>query len=102
MNGTDTHEQSEREVLIELNDHENRILELGRRMCVQEQQTKAISELSLNVRELAVTMKSMVREQISQGERITRLERAPLARYETIICAIISAICGAISGAFFV
>lgn len=102
MNGTDSNEQSEREVLIELNDHENRILELGRRMCVQEQQTKAISELSLNVRELAVTMKSMVREQISQGERITRLERAPLARYETIICAIISAICGAISGTFFV
>lgn len=102
MNGMDSNEQSEREVLIELNDHENRILELGRRMCVQEQQTKAISELSLNVRELAVTMKSMVREQISQGERITRLERAPLARYETIICAIISAICGAISGTFFV
>ena len=68
---TDANEQ--RDVLIELNDHENRLCELSRRLKVQEEQTKTISELSLSVRELAVTMKSMLREQISQGERITRL-----------------------------
>ncbi len=94
--------ENEKDVLIELNDHDNRISELGRRIELQEEQTRSINELSLNIRELAVTMKSMLREQISQGERITRLERAPLARYETLICALISAICGALSGCFFV
>ncbi len=96
---TDANEQ--RDVLIELNDHENRLCELSRRLKVQEEQTKTISELSLSVRELAVTMKSMLREQISQGERITRLERAPMTRYETIIYAVISAIAGALIGLLF-
>ena len=94
-------ENSKRDVLIELNDHENRMHELSRRLKIQEEQTKNISELSLSVRELAVTMKSMLREQISQGERITRLERAPLTRYETIIYAVVSAIAGALIGLLF-
>lgn len=98
MNGI----ENEKDVLIELNDHENRISELCHRVELQEEQTRTINELTLNIRELAVTMKGMLREQISQGERITRLERAPLARYETLICALISAVCGALSGCFFV
>ncbi len=94
-------ENEQRDLMLELNDHENRIVELSRRLRVQEEQTKTISELSLSVRELAVTMKSMLREQISQGERITRLERAPLSRYETIIYAVVSAIAGALIGLLF-
>lgn len=94
-------ENGSRDILIELNDHDNRMCELSRRLKVQEEQTKNISELSLSVRELAVTMKSMLREQISQGERITRLERAPLTRYETIIYAVVSAIAGALIGLLF-
>jgi hypothetical protein len=46
-------------------------------------------------------MKSMLREQISHSERITRLERTPIARYETLVCAFISALAGAIFGIFF-
>ena len=84
--------------MLKLNDHENRISEIARRLEQQEQQIKAIGELSLNVRELAVTMKSMIREQISHSERITRLERAPLSRYEKVIFSVISAIVGALFG----
>ena len=86
------------EIMLKLNDHENRISEIARRLEQQEQQIKAIGELSLNVRELAVTMKSMIREQISHSERITRLERAPLSRYEKVIFSVISAIVGALFG----
>ena len=84
-----------RDVLVSLTTHESRINELYHRLKMQEQESKAISELALGVNELTVTMKSMLAEQKSQGERITRLERAPLARYETVICAIISALFGA-------
>ena len=88
-------------VLLKLNDHDNRISELSHRVSGQEEQIKIIGELSLSVRELAVNMKNMVREQISQGERITRLERAPITRYETLICAVLSAAAGALLGLFF-
>ena len=84
-----------RDVLVSLTTHESRINELYHRLKMQEEESKAISELALGVNELTVTMKSMLAEQKSQGERITRLERAPLARYETVICAIISALFGA-------
>ncbi|MBE6610457.1 MAG: hypothetical protein E7634_07290 [Ruminococcaceae bacterium] len=91
-------EEMQGEIILKLNDHENRISETARRLEQQEQQIKAIGELSLNVRELAVTMKSMIREQISHSERITRLERAPLSRYEKLICSVLSAVAGAAVG----
>ncbi len=94
-------EEIKENILLKLNDHDNRISELDHRVSGQEEQIKIIGELSLSVRELAVNMKNMVREQISQSERITRLERTPITRYETIICAVISAIAGALLGLFF-
>ncbi len=94
-------EEISQNILLKLNDHDNRISELKDRMKGQEEQIKIIGELSLSVRELAVNMKSMLREQINQSERITKLERTPISRYETIICAFISAIAGAVIGLFF-
>jgi hypothetical protein len=88
-------DEESRDLLVSLTTHESRINELYHRLKIQEQESKAISDLALGVNELTVTMKSMLEEQKSQGERITRLERAPLARYETVICAIISALFGA-------
>jgi len=88
-------------ILLKLNDHDNRLSELKHRINGQDEQIKIMGDISLSVRELAVNMKNMVREQISQGERITRLERTPITRYETIICAVISAVAGALFGLFF-
>ena len=85
------------DIMITLTAHESKLDEVFHRLKAQEQQTKAINELSLNVRELAVTMKGMVAEQKSLGERITRLERAPLARYEKVLFAAFSAILGFLS-----
>ena len=87
--------EEDKDILVTLASHESKISELYHRLKAQEQESRAISDISLAVRELAVTMKGMLDAQKSQGERITRLERAPLARYETVICAIISAVFGA-------
>ena len=92
------HDDGSGEVMITLANHENKIAELYHRLKAQEQQTRAINELSLSVRELAVTMKGMISEQKSLGERITRLERAPLARYEKVLFAVFSAVLGAACG----
>ena len=85
----------EKDVIVTLASHESKISELYHRLKAQEQESKAISELALGVNELTVTMKSMLAEQKSQGQRITSLEKAPLARYETVFCAIVSALFGA-------
>jgi uncharacterized coiled-coil protein SlyX len=83
--------------MVTLGTHDGRINELYHRIKAQEQQISAINGISLNVRELAVTMKAMLDEQKSQTERITKLEKAPLARYEKIIFSVLSAILGFLS-----
>ena len=90
-------EESAREMMVTLGAHDGRINELYHRIKAQEQQLSVINGISLNVRELAVTMKGMLDEQKSQSERITRLEKAPLARYEKIIFSGISALLGFLS-----
>lgn len=90
---------NQRDIIVSLTNHENKIDELYHRIKLHEQQMQVLSELSLNVRELAVTMKGMLSEQKSQGERITKLEKAPLARYEKIIFSVLSALLGFISAA---
>ena len=85
------------EIRAVLASHQSKIEEIFHRQKAQEHQITAINELSLSVRELAVTMKGMVAEQKSLGERITRLERAPLARYEKVIFSLFSAFLGAVA-----
>lgn len=86
-----------RDIMITLSAHDSKMTELYHRIKAQEQQSKALSDMSLNVKELAVTMKGMLSEQKSQGERITKLERAPLARYEKLIFSVFSALLGFLS-----
>lgn len=90
-------DENEREMLVLLTSHESKLGELYHRIKAQEQQNKAINELSLGVKELAVTMKGMLSEQKSQSERITRLEKAPLARYEKVVFSVLSALLGFLS-----
>ncbi len=85
----------EKQIIVTLAAHDGKIDEIFHRLKAQEKESKAINELALGIKELTVTVKSMLDEQKSQGKRISRLERAPLARYETVFCAIISAIFGA-------
>ena len=95
MNGEN--ERGIRDVMVSLATHEGQISELDHRIKAQEQQIGAINGISLNVKELAVTMKGMLDAQKSQSERITKLEKAPLARYEKIAYSVISAILGFLS-----
>ena len=94
-------EEQIKELLVAVTNHDSRITEIYHRMKAQETQIMAINDLSLSVRELAVNMSSMVSEQKSQGERITRLERAPVARYESVIYMLVSALSGTLFGYIF-
>lgn len=65
------------EVAVKLEAHEHEIKSLKHRMEDQEEQSKTIQELVLAVKELALNMQAMLKEQTIQGEEIAKLKSAP-------------------------
>lgn len=96
-----THE----EIVLKLNDCEHEIGSLKHRVKKLEEVHKLIYDLTLNVRELAISVQSMVEEQKEQGERIKKLEEQPAEKWnlltKTIVTGVVSAIIGAVMSALF-
>ena len=80
--------------------HEHEIKSLKHRMGDQEEQSKSIQELVLAVKELAINMQAMIKEQGIQGEKIAKLEAAPGEAYSNLKRTAINTIVGIIAGAF--
>jgi hypothetical protein len=91
------------EVAVRLENHEQEIKSLKRRMKEQEGRDKTLSELAISVKTLAVNMEYMAKEQKRQGERLERLEHEPADNYKhykrLIIGCIVTTIVGGIIGA---
>ena len=91
---------TETEVAVRLEAHEHEIKSLKHRMEDQEEQGKTTQELVLAVKELALNMQAMIKEQGIQGAKIAKLEAAPGDTWSNIKRAIINTIVGVIAGAF--
>ena len=91
---------TETEVAVKLEAHEHEIKSLKHRMEDQEAQSKTIQELVLAVKELALNMQAMIKEQGSQGARLAKLEAAPGEAYSNLKRTAINTIGGIIAGAF--
>jgi hypothetical protein len=74
---------TETEVAVKLEAHEHEIKSLKHRVSDQEEQSKTIQELVLAVKELALNMQAMLKEQASQGARLAKLEAAPGEAYNS-------------------
>lgn len=68
---------TETEVAVKLEAHEHEIKSLKHRMEDQEEQSKTFQDLVLAVKELAINMQAMIKEQGNQGARLAKLEAAP-------------------------
>ena len=77
---------NEIDIELRLNDHE------------QESQSKALNDLALSVKELAINMNIIVDKQESQNKRLADLETKPAKRWETIVTCLITTIVGAVIG----
>lgn len=75
---------TETEVAVKLEAHEHEIKSLKHRMEDQEEQSKTIQELVLAVKELAINMQAMIKEQGNQGARLAKLEAAPGEAYNSM------------------
>lgn len=93
------------EIAATFADHENRLKVSEHRTADLEQSQKQIYDLTISVKELAMSVKSMVEEQKEQGERIQKLEEAPVEKWnllqKTILTGVVSALVGAVMSALF-
>ena len=85
---------TDEEIAVALNGHEHEIGSLKHRMKDQEEQSKVVKELALN-------MKNMIAEQEKQGRRLQALENEPAERWnsakKTAFTTIVSVIAGALA-----
>ncbi len=86
------------EIIEKLTNHEENIKSLKHRMDKVEEQSKAINNLAMSVKELAINMNTMNEKQEEQGKRLTELESKPGKRWEQIVSLIITTIVGAVLG----
>ena len=87
------------EIAVTLARHDNRIRVSEHRIDDLEESQKQIYDLTISVKELAMSVKSMVTEQKTQGDRIRQLEEKPGKRWDLIITTIITGVVGALVGA---
>lgn len=81
-----------------LTSHEDNIKSLKHRMDKVEEQSKAINDLAMSVKELAINMNTMNKKQEEQGKRLTELESKPSKRWEQVVSIIITTLVGALLG----
>ena len=89
---------NEIEITKELTNHDENIKSLKRRMDKVEEQSKAINNLAMSVKELAINMNTMNEKQEEQSKRLAELEAKPARRWEQIVSLIITTLVGALLG----
>ena len=63
-----------------------------------EEQSQAINDLALSVKELAVNMNVMNEKQEDQNKRLSVLENKPARRWELVVELVITTLVGALIG----
>ncbi len=88
------------EIAVKLTNHEQRLRVSEHRIKDLEGTQSQIQDLTIAVKELAISVKNMVEEQKSQGERIDRIEAEPAERYKAARRTLVTSIISALGGAF--
>lgn len=71
----------------------------NKRITVLEETVRQINDLTVSVREMAVSMKNMLEEQKRQGDRLEELEKEPAETHKQIKMSVTTALVGAVVGA---
>lgn len=90
---------TDEEIAVKLEGHDHEIGSLKHRMADQEEQSKTIQELVLSVRELALNMQAMIKEQSAQGRRLAKLEAEPAEHWSSMKRTIFNTMVGVGAGA---
>lgn len=91
-------EKEKTEIFVKINENHGRIKSLENRMDKMEEQSQAINDLALSVKELAVNMNVMNEKQEDQNKRLSVLENKPAKRWELVVELVITTLVGALIG----
>ena len=80
------------DIAVKIAETDKEVGSLKQRVSELEEQNDVIQQLALSVNELAINMRSMIKEQEKQGQRIASLESQPANRWNTLTTVIITAI----------
>ena len=86
------------EITKTLTNHDENIKSLKHRMDKVEEQSQAINNLAMSVKELAINMNIMNERQEEQGKRLAELESKPAKRWEQVVGLGITTLVGALLG----
>ena len=90
------HEEFRRSMDAEHQRLEDENTRQNRRLEILEETVKQIAKISTSVEKLALNMENMVKEQISQGERLTELEGRDGEMWRKVVGHAVTAIVGAV------
>lgn len=80
------------DVAVKLAEHHKEIGSLKHRVEELEEQNTTLHSLALSVKELAVNMQNMIKEQERHSKAIEALEEKPAKRWDTVATVIITAL----------
>ena len=86
------------DIVKQLTNHDDNIKSLKHRMDKVEEQSDAINNLAISVKELAININIMNEKQEEYGKRLTELESKPAKRWEQVVSMIITTLVGAVLG----
>lgn len=79
------------EIAVKLAEQDKEIGSLKHRMFDVEEENKTINNLVVSVKELAINMQNMLREQQNISTRLTELENKPAKYWQAVVVALIGA-----------
>ena len=86
------------DIVKQLTNHDDNIKSIKHRMDKVEEQSDAINNLAISVKELAININIMNEKQEEYGKRLTELESKPAKRWEQVVSMIITTLVGAVLG----
>jgi len=92
------HEEFRRSMEAEHQRLEDENVRQNRRLDILESTTRQISAITTSVEKLALNMENMLKEQISQGKRLTVLEGQDGNKWRNFVGYVICAVVGIVAG----
>lgn len=89
---------TETEIAVKLENHDQHIKSLERRMSAAEEQGRTLQDLALSTQKLALGMESMNQKQDDMNVRLEEIEKAPAQNWNTMTRTIFTTIISAIAG----
>lgn len=89
---------TETEIAVKLENHDQHIKSLERRMTEAEERGRVLQDLAMNTERLAMGMENLAKTQDSMNVRLEEIEKAPAQNWNTMTRTIFTTIVSAIAG----